>query len=59
MTSRIAEASVKKAVVTKLQQTAVKSSYEVKPGKYLVRRVVRESQGSQISAHSGFVAIPD
>jgi hypothetical protein len=38
---------------------AVKFSYEVKPGKYLVRQVVRESEGSQISAHSGTVVIPD
>jgi VWFA-related protein len=37
----------------------VKSTYEVKPGKYLVRQVVRESEGSQISAHSGIVVIPD
>jgi len=37
----------------------VKSTYEVKPGKYLVRQVVRESEGSQVSAHSGMVVIPD
>lgn len=37
----------------------VKSSYGVKPGKYLVRQVVRESEGSQISAHSGMVVILD
>jgi hypothetical protein len=37
----------------------VKSTYEVKPGKYLVCQVVRESEGSQISAHSGLVVIAD
>jgi VWFA-related protein len=37
----------------------VKSSFELKPGKYLVRQVVRDSEGSQIAARNGTVVIPD
>lgn len=37
----------------------VKSSFELKPGKYLIRQVVRDSEGAQMAAHNGIVVIPD
>ena len=37
----------------------VKSSYDVKPGKYLVRLVVRDNEGTQMAARNGAVIIPD
>jgi VWFA-related protein len=36
----------------------LKSSFDVKPGKYLVRQVVRDSEGSQMAARNGAVDIP-
>jgi hypothetical protein len=36
----------------------VKSSFDVKPGTYLVRQVVRDSEGSQMAARNGAVIIP-
>ena len=36
----------------------VKSSFQVKPGKYLVRQVVRDSEGAQMAARNGAVVIP-
>lgn len=36
----------------------VKSSFDVKPGTYLVRQVVRDSEGSQMAARNGAVVIP-
>jgi VWFA-related protein len=36
----------------------LKSSFDVKPGKYLVRLVVRDSEGSQMAARNGAVVIP-
>jgi len=37
----------------------VKSSFNVKPGRYLVRQVVRDSEGSQMAARNGAVEIPN
>jgi VWFA-related protein len=37
----------------------LKSSYDVKPGSYLVRLVVRDGEGSQMAAHNGAVVIPN
>jgi hypothetical protein len=37
----------------------VKSSFDVKPGSYLVRMVVRDSEGAQMSARNGAVVIPN
>lgn len=37
----------------------LKSSYDVKPGSYMVRLVVRDSEGSQMAAHNGAVVIPN
>ncbi len=44
----------------KVMRTGVtlKSSFELKPGKYLVRQVVRDSEGSQMAARNGAVDIP-
>jgi len=36
----------------------VKSSFNVKPGRYLVRQVVRDSEGAQMAARNGTVEIP-
>jgi VWFA-related protein len=36
----------------------VKSSFDVKPGTYLVRLVVRDAEGSQMAARNGAVVIP-
>ena len=36
----------------------VKSSFSIKPGRYLVRQVVRDSEGSQMAARNGAVEIP-
>jgi VWFA-related protein len=36
----------------------LKSSYDVKPGTYMVRLVVRDGEGSQMAARNGAVVIP-
>jgi VWFA-related protein len=36
----------------------LKSSFDVKPGTYLVRMVVRDAEGSQMAARNGAVSIP-
>jgi VWFA-related protein len=48
------------ATLEKLSRTGltVKSSFEVKPGKYVVRQVVRDSEGAQMAARNGTVVIP-
>ena len=44
----------------KLSHTGLtmKSSFDIKPGKYLVRQVVRDSEGAQMAARNGAVVIP-
>ena len=37
----------------------VKSSFDVKPGTYMVRMVVRDGEGQQMAARNGAVVIPD
>jgi hypothetical protein len=37
----------------------LKSSYDVKPGTYMVRLVVRDGEGSQMAARNGAVVIPN
>jgi VWFA-related protein len=37
----------------------LKTSFDVKPGSYLVRQVVRDSEGSQLAARNGAVIIPN
>jgi hypothetical protein len=36
----------------------MKSSFDVKPGKYMVRQVIRDSEGAQMAARNGSVVIP-
>jgi hypothetical protein len=36
----------------------VKSGFDLKPGKYLIRQVVRDSEGAQMGAHNSIVVIP-
>jgi VWFA-related protein len=36
----------------------MKSSFDLKPGKYLVRQVIRDSEGAQMAAKNGAVVIP-
>jgi hypothetical protein len=36
----------------------MKSSFDLKPGKYIVRQVVRDSEGAHMAAKSGAVVIP-
>jgi hypothetical protein len=36
----------------------VKSSFDVKPGTYMVRLVVRDGEGAQMAARNGAVVIP-
>ncbi len=45
----------------RLSQTGVvmKSSFDLKPGKYMVRQVIRDSEGAQMAAKSGAVVIPN
>jgi len=57
-----------KTIVMKLRDTTydrlsrsgftVKSSFDVKPGTYLVRLVVRDNEGAQMAARNGAVVIP-
>ena len=37
----------------------MKSSFELKPGKYMIRQVIRDSEGAQMAAKNGAVVIPD
>jgi len=47
------------ATLEKLRRTGltVKSSFQVKPGRYMVRQVVRDSEGAQMAARNGTVVI--
>ena len=36
----------------------IKSTFDVKPGTYIVRLVVRDSDGAQMAASNGTVVIP-
>ena len=48
------------ATLAQLDHTGltVKSSFDIKPGTYLVRMVVRDAEGSQMAAKNGAVTIP-
>jgi hypothetical protein len=37
----------------------VKSTFDLKPGKYLVRQVARDSEGLHMAARNAFVLIPN
>jgi VWFA-related protein len=51
---------LKEATYDRLIRTGftVKSSFAIKPGRYMVRQVVRDSEGSQMAARNGVVEIP-
>jgi len=48
------------ATLDRVQQSGitVKSSFNIKPGSYLVRLVVRDAQGQEMAARNGAVVIP-
>lgn len=60
---------VEKIITMKLRDTTyqrlshsgltVKSSFDVKPGTYLVRLVIRDAEGAQMAARNGAVVIPN
>jgi VWFA-related protein len=57
---KILEMKLLEATLTRLDHTGltVKSSFDIKPGTYLVRMVVRDGEGSQMAAKNGAVTIP-
>ncbi len=54
------ELRLRDTTLARLEQTGmtVKSNFDVKPGAYMVRMVVRDSEASLISAENGMVDIP-
>jgi VWFA-related protein len=59
-TEKTVELRLKDSTLAKLNQTGVtlNTSFDVKPGGYLVRLVVRDSKAAQLSARNGVVEIP-
>jgi len=59
--SKIVEMRLLDTTYEKLSRSGltVKSSFDVKPGKYMVRQVVRDSEGAQMAARNGTVVIPN
>jgi VWFA-related protein len=57
---KVLEMRLRDTTLERLSHTGVtvKTSFDVKPGAYLVRLVVRDSQASQLSAENGVVEIP-
>jgi VWFA-related protein len=57
---KILEMKLLDLTLTRLDKTGltVKSSFDIKPGTYLVRMVVRDGEGSQMAAKNGAVTIP-
>ncbi len=57
---KIVEMRLLDPTLTRLSRSGftVKSTFDVKPGTYLVRLVVRDAQGSQMAARNGAVVIP-
>ena len=57
---KIIEMRLLDATLTRLNRTGltVKSSFDIKPGTYLVRMVVRDGEGTQMAAKNGAVTIP-
>jgi hypothetical protein len=54
------EMHLKDATLEKLHRSGVtvKSSFDVKPGGYMVRLVVRDAKASQLASRNGVVDIP-
>jgi len=59
-TEKVLEMQLRDATLEKLSHTGVtvRTSFDVKPGAYIVRLVVRDSQAAQLSAENGVVEIP-
>src|SRR5271163_3163517 len=59
-TEQTLELRLKDSTLARLDQTGVtvKTNFDVKPGGYLVRLVVRDSKAAQLSARNGVVEIP-
>jgi VWFA-related protein len=59
-TEKTLELRLKDATLEKLNQTGVtlKTNFDVKPGGYMVRLVVRDSKAAQLSSRNGVVEIP-
>ena len=59
-TEKTIELRLRDSTLERLEQTGmtVKSRFDVKPGAYLVRLVVRDSEASQLTAENGMVEIP-
>ena len=59
-TEKVLEMRLRDTTLERLSHTGVtvKSSFDVKPGAYLVRLVVRDSRAAQLSAENGIVEIP-
>ena len=57
---KIVEMKLRDETLQKLSQTGVtvRTSFDVKPGDYVVRLVVRDSKASALSAENGSVEIP-
>jgi VWFA-related protein len=57
---KIIEMKLLDPTLTRLNHSGltVKSSFDIKPGTYLVRMVVRDGEGSQMAAKNGAVTIP-
>jgi VWFA-related protein len=55
VTMKLLDATYEKLVRSGL---TVKSSFDVKPGRYMIRQVVRDSEGAQMAARNGAVEIP-
>jgi VWFA-related protein len=59
-TEKTLELRLKDSTLERLNQTGVtlRTNFDVKPGGYLVRLVVRDSKAAQLSARNGVVEIP-
>jgi VWFA-related protein len=57
---KIVEMRLLDTTLTRLSRSGftLKSSFDIKPGTYLVRQVVRDTEGSQMAARNGAVSIP-
>jgi VWFA-related protein len=58
--SKVVEMKLRDTTYNRLSRSGftVKTSFDVKPGTYLVRLVVRDAEGAQMAARNGAVVIP-
>ena len=59
-TEKVLEMRLRDATLERLSQigVTVRTNFDVKPGAYIVRLVVRDSRAAQLSAENGVVEIP-